>query len=153
MDWSRPKWKKFIQILKKISWKKLCAEGRGILKIVEHLDEYNEGGREDDWDALNGEKEGLISYRFRHENDTNWYQWEQEFNKIDIYSKLLKFAHEHDLVYLVEHCKIRLAWKILFWTKNDSADVFADLQKKAEDSEIFKDLVRFAEETMSKKKI
>ena len=61
VDWSRPKWKKFIQVLRKMSWKKLCKEGRGILKIVEHLDEYKEGGREDDWGAL------YVRIPFKHE--------------------------------------------------------------------------------------
>ena len=119
------------------------------MKIVEHLDEYNEGGREEGWYALEGSK-GLTS-RLSGDNQTNWSLWEQENNKIEVYSELLKFAHEHDLEEMVDHCKIRLARKILTWTKNNSEDVFADLQKKAEDSEVFKNLVRLAEEIMRKK--
>ena len=86
VDLSRPKWKKFIQMLKKMSWQKLCEEGRGILKIVEHLDEYNEGGKEDDWDALKANNDFTNTYY--NDYQTNWSVWEQESNKIDIYSEL-----------------------------------------------------------------
>ena len=150
VDWNRPKWKKFIQMLKKMSWKKLCEEGRGFLKIVEHLDEYNEGGREEDWDALYG-RNGITAIKV-YINQTNWSLWEQENNKVDIYSKLLKFALEHDLYYMIDHCMIRLSRKILTWSSNDSMDAFADLQRRAEDLEHFDYLVKLAEEVMSRRK-
>ena len=73
-------------MLKKMSWQKLCEEGRGILKIVEHLDEYNEGGKEDDWDALKANNDFTNTYY--NDYQTNWSVWEQESNKIDIYSEL-----------------------------------------------------------------
>ena len=82
---------------------------------------------------------------------TDWYLWEQENNKIDIYSELLKFAYEHSLEDMVDHCIIRLARKILTWSENTSMDVFAELQRKAKDSRIFEDLLRLAEEVMSRR--
>ena len=130
-----------------MSWQKLCEEGQGIPKMVELLDENNEGGREDGWDALNGKTMGITG-KWRPDNNTEWCLWEQENNKIDLYSKLLKFAHEHDLKYMVDHCMIRLARKILTWSESNSVDVFTNLQRKAEDSEIFKDLLELAEEVM-----
>ena len=85
--------------------------------------------------------------------NTDWCLWEQENNKIDIYSELLKFAHEHHLEDMVVHCIIRLAKKILTWSENTSVDdVFADLQRKAMDSTIFKDLLKLAKEVMSRRK-
>ena len=54
VDWSRPKWKKFIRLLRKMSWEKLRGDGIGFWKIVEHLNEYKEGGIEEGWDALKG---------------------------------------------------------------------------------------------------
>ena len=151
IDWSRPKWKKFIQMLRKMSWKKLCEEGQGILKIVEHLDEYNEGGREEGWDALKGKDWGISNSKY-YDWQTNWSLWEQENNRIDIYSGLLNFAHEHNLEYMVDHCMIRLSKKILTWSAKDSVDTFADLQRNTEDSEYFEDLVKLAEEVMRKRK-
>jgi len=150
VDWSRPNWKKFIRVLRKMSWKKLCEEGQGILKIVEHLDEYSEGGKEDDWDVLRGELD--FTCTIGRDYQTDWSLWEQENNKIDIYSELLKFAHEHNLQYMVDHCKIRLAKKILTWSSNDSVDAFADLQRNAEDSESFNDLVKLAKEVIDRRK-
>ena len=150
VDLSRPKWKKFIRVLRKMSWKKLCEEGWGILQIVEHLDEYNEGGREEGWDSLRGGRD--FTSTIGRDYQTDWSLWEQENNKIDIYSELLKFAHVHDLKYMVEHCMIRLAQKILTWSAKDSVEAFADLQRNTEDSEYFDDLVKLAEEVMSKRK-
>lgn len=37
-----------------MSWEKLRGDGLGFWKIVEHLNEYNEGGIEEGWDALKG---------------------------------------------------------------------------------------------------
>ena len=105
------------------------------MNIVEHLDENNEGGREEGWDY-----------------QTNWSLWEQESNKLDIYSELLKFALAHDLENMVDHCIIRLAKKILTWSTSDSVDAFADLQKNAEDSESFNDLVELAKEVIGRRK-
>ena len=90
--------------------------------------------------------------RRQYNSNTNWSLWEQENNKIEMYCELLRFAHGHNLLYMVEHCKIRLAKKIVTWTKENSEDVFDDLQERAEDSEIFKELVELAEEIMRKKK-
>ena len=142
-----------------MSWKKFCGDGRGFWKIVEHLNEYNEGGEEEGWDALRGyygisnENSRLMSRRFMVGYNTDWCLWEQENNKIDIYSELLKFAHEHHLEDMVVHCIIRLAKKILTWSENTSVDdVFADLQRKAMDSTIFKDLLKLAKEVMSRRK-
>ena len=151
VDWSRPKWKKFIRVLRKMSWKKLCEEGQGILNIVEHFDENNEGGREEGWDFL---KRNLNFTKIigGWDHQTNWSLWEQESNKLDTYSELLKFALEHDLENMVDHCRIRLAKKILTWSTNDSVDAFADLQRNTEDSDSFNDLVKLAEEVMSKRK-
>ena len=47
---------------------------------------------------------------------------------------------------------IRLAKKILTWSSTDSVDAFADLQRNIEDSEYFEDLVKLAEEVMSRRK-
>jgi len=156
VDWSRPEWKKFIQMLRKMSWKKLCEEGQGILKIVEHLDEHNKGGREEGWDALKGKRDFTVTKGYRVEYSskgvTNWSLWEQENNRIDIYSELLNFAHEHNMDLMVSHCIIRLAKKILTWSAKDSVGAFADLQRNTEDSEYFEDLVKLAEEVMSKRK-
>ena len=123
------------------------------LKIVENLDEYNEGGRDEDWDALKGiSGKGLANIK-RYEWQTNWSLWEQESDKIDIYSELLKFSHEFHLEHMIDHCIIRLANKILTWSSNDSVDAFADLQRRnAEDSEYFEELVKLAEEVMSRRK-
>ena len=130
VDWSLPKWKKFIRILKKMSWQKLRTEGRSFLKIVEYLDEINEGGRAPrgwSWETLNPNM-------YVPDINTDWCLWEQDDNKIDIYSELLKFAYEHDLEDMVGHCMIILGRKILNWSENNSVDVFADLQRKAKTS-------------------
>ena len=119
------------------------------MKIVEHLDEYNEGGKEEGWDALKGTRDFTVTKYYDYQ--TNWILWEQESNKIDIYSELLKFAHEHDLEKMVDHCRIRLAKKILTWCANDSVDAFDDLQRNAEDSENFNDLVELAKEIISRR--
>ena len=48
---------------------------------------------------------------------------------------------------------IRLARKILTWSENTSVeDVFADLQRKAKDSRIFEDLLKLAEDVISRRK-
>ena len=145
--WIRPKWKKFIQIVRGISWDELqLGEGDGILRIIEHLDEYKEGGRDDGWDVLEG---GFLSDFWCN---TDWGPWEQDSDKIDIYSDLLKFAHKHGIKVVVEHCRIRLATKILLWTGTDSEEVIANLHKRAVDSDLLKDLVKFSDEIMCKNK-
>ena len=148
IDWSRPKWKKFIHMLKKMSWKKLCGE-KGILKMVEHLEEYKEGGRDDGWEALEGS--GMIHGYY--DDQTNWGPWERESNNLDIYSELIRFADAHEVESIIDHCRIRLARNILSWSETDSEDAFKRLNKIADESEIFQDLVDFAEQVMRNKKV
>ena len=100
------------------------------MKIVEYLDEINEGGRAPrgwSWETLNPNM-------YVPDINTDWCLWEQDDNQIDIYSELLKFAYEHDLEDMVGHCMIILGRKILNWSENNSVDVFADLQRKAKTS-------------------
>ena len=124
----------------------MSGEGDGILRIIEHLDEYKDGGRDDGWDVLEG---GFLSDFWCN---TDWGPWEQDSDKIDIYSDLLKFAHKHGIKVVVEHCRIRLARKILLWTGTDSEEVIANLHKRADDSDLLKDLVKFSDEIMCKNK-
>ena len=53
---------------------------------------------------------------------------------------------------MMDHCKIRLSKKILTWSTNDSVDAFDDLQRNAEDSESFNDLVKLAKEVIGRRK-
>ena len=116
----------------------ICEED--VFKIAQYLDQVKEKGDEEWNDLLH------IEYLSNLDNCTIWTGWEQEYNKIDIYSGLLEFAYVNNLEGMVDHCRIRLARKILSWSESNIEDSYSELSGIAEKSTALKDLLSLADQ-------